>query len=77
MADNPANDFVDEDIPASNDAQVPGWLWITYLTLPFWGIAWFFFFWNGSAGVFDRGAWQQLQQVANTAYPHIEHPIKE
>jgi hypothetical protein len=68
----PSYDFVDEGVPPSDNARVPGWLWLTYLTLPFWGIAWFVFFWNGSAGWFDRGAWHQLQQVANTTFPPLD-----
>lgn len=72
-----AEDYIDEGVPASLDAKVPGWLWVTYLTLPFWGIAWLCFFWNGSAGWFDRGAWHQLQQVANTTFPQLDLTMRD
>lgn len=58
-----------ETLPRSNDAPVPGWLFWTYVLLPFWGILWFSLFWNGSFGWLDRGAWAQLQEVANTTFP--------
>ena len=54
---------------ASYDAKVPTFLKYTYLILPFWGIFTFYFFWNGSAGWFDRGAWKELQIAANTTFP--------
>lgn len=54
---------------ASFDAKVPKFLLWTYLLLPIWGVVSFYFFWNGSIGWFDRGAWRQLQIAANTTFP--------
>ncbi len=61
---------------ASSDAPVPGWLKWTYIVLPIWGIICFYFFWNGSIGLFENGPWGQLQQAANTKYPfeNITYP---
>ena len=55
----------------SKDATVPGWLKLTYFSLPIWGIITFFIYWNGSHGWLDRGYWSQLQKAANTTYPTI------
>lgn len=63
-------DSYGEDQIQSRDAKVDRWLKTVYITLPIWGILSFYFFWNGSAGWFDRGYWNQLQQAANTTYPH-------
>lgn len=54
---------------ASFDAPIPKWLKFNYIFWPLWGIVWFFMFWNGSSGWFDRGYWQQLQRAANTTFP--------
>jgi hypothetical protein len=54
---------------ASYDAKVPKFLLLTYFLLPIWGIATFFYFWNGSLGWFDRGYWHELQIAANTTFP--------
>ena len=54
---------------ASYDAKVPKFLKLTYALLPVWGIITFCYFWNGSAGWFDRGAWKELQIAANTTFP--------
>ena len=59
------------DSITSADAKVPGWLKLTYIILPVWGIITLYFFWNGSLGWFDRGSWAELQQAANTTYPFI------
>jgi hypothetical protein len=53
---------------ASKDASIPLWLWLTYISLPIWGIVWFFLFWNGSWGWFDRGYWGELQKAAKTTF---------
>lgn len=53
---------------ASKDTTVPGWLWLTYISLPIWGIICFLLFWNGSWGWFDRGYWGELQKAANTTF---------
>ena len=54
---------------ASADAKIPRWLWLTYISLPIWGIIWFFLFWNGTWGWHDRGYWAELQKAANTTFP--------
>lgn len=54
---------------ASLDAKVPGWLKLTYIILPIWGLFMWYFYWNGSHGFLDRGSWKELQQAANTTYP--------
>lgn len=69
---NKDHPYVDEGAPASNDARIPRWLLWVYVSLPIWGIIWFCLFWNGSFGWFDRGAWSQLQQAANTTYPALD-----
>jgi hypothetical protein len=58
----------DEGSPPSDDAKVPAWLILTYVTLPIWGIITFYLYWNGSAGWLDRGYWKQLQEAANTTF---------
>ena len=55
-----------EDVPPSNDASVPAWLKLTYLVLPIWGLIFLWYFFNGTHGWLDRGAWQALQQAAKT-----------
>lgn len=55
----------------SADAKVPGWLKLTYLILPIWGVISFLMYWNGSWGWLDRGYWQELQRAANTTFPYI------
>lgn len=64
--------YMDQGVPASNDAKISRWLLVLYFTLPFWGILWLYLFWNGSWGWFDRGAWNQLQQAANTTFPTLD-----
>jgi hypothetical protein len=59
-----------EDIPASNEAPVPRWLITVYIVLPLLGLITWYYFWNGSTGWFDRGYWQELQEAANTTFPH-------
>ena len=62
----------------SKDAKVPTWLKWVYIILPFWGILWFFLYWNGSTGWLDRGYWNQLQKAANTTFPmgNVDDPTK-
>lgn len=53
---------------ASYDRPVPRFLQCVYVVLPILGIlAWIYFF-NGSRGWFDRGAWEQLQSAAGTTF---------
>lgn len=54
---------------ASAHHPIPLWLILTYITLPLWGIVWFYFFWNGSYGWLDPGYWSELQRAANTTLP--------
>lgn len=54
---------------ATFDSKVAKPLLILYLILPIWGFATLFYFWNGSAGWFDRGYWHELQIAANTTFP--------
>ena len=64
--------YLDEEIP-SNDAKVPGFLKLTYLLLPIWGVLCLYYYANGSHGWLDRGYWHELQRAANTTFP-IEYP---
>lgn len=57
-----------DDIASKNE-KVPKHLKFLYLILPFWGLLWWFFFWNGSYGWLDRGYWFELQKAANTTMP--------
>lgn len=57
---------VDQGVPPSNDARIPRWLVYSYYILPIAGFIFLYFFWDGSFGWFDRGAWSALQQAANT-----------
>jgi hypothetical protein len=59
---------LEPEVPRSNHNPVPGWLKLTYWTLPFWGIFAFFLYWNGSRGWLDRGHWEGLQKAANTTW---------
>lgn len=54
---------------ASFEGTIPAFLKWTYIILPIWGIFQFYYFWNGSAGWFDRGYWRELQIAANTTFP--------
>lgn len=54
---------------ASYEGKIPLFLILTYVTLPFWGVVTWYYFWNGSFGWFDRGYWHELQIAANTTYP--------
>lgn len=69
MMTNDANDDT-YDVPTSNEAPVPTWLKWVYFTLPFWGFATLYLFWQGSTGGFDPASWHRLQQAANTVYPY-------
>lgn len=60
---------------ASYDAKVPTFLKLVYIVLPIWGLFTLYFFWNGSIGWFDRGAWKELQIAANTTYPFINQTV--
>lgn len=60
--------YGDERI-ATKDAPVPLWLKTSYVLWIVVGIVWFFLFWNGSYGWFDRGYWHELQAAAATTYP--------
>lgn len=55
----------------SGDAPISKWLKTMYYILPFWGLLWFWLFWNGSHGPLDPGYWQQLQRAANTTFPTL------
>ncbi len=68
--------YADAEIP-SNDARVPWWLKLTYISLPIWGIATWLIFWNGSVQNFDHGYWAELQSAANTTYPFTDHDLSE
>lgn len=72
---SPKNDddeleFYADGAVSSADARVPHWLKWIYVIMPIWGIIWFYLFWNGSWGWFDRGYWSELQRAANTTYPY-------
>ena len=62
---------------ASADAPPPKWLIFSNWFFVFLGLLWFYLFWNGSIGWFDRGYWNQLQRAANTAYPYTTMQIVE
>lgn len=70
--ENELEQFGDPGI-ASKNAKIAGWLWLTYIVLPIWGVITFFIFWNGSWGWMDRGYWHELQEAANTTVPHINY----
>lgn len=53
---------------ASYDARVPLFLKLSYIILPLWGIATFYYFWNGSTAG-EGGYWHALQVAANTTFP--------
>lgn len=55
----------------SADAKVPHWLKWVFVIMPIWGVLWFYIFWNGSNGWFDRGYWNELQKAANTTTPYF------
>lgn len=59
-------DLYGDDQLESKNASIPGWLKLTYLLLPIWGIIWFMLFWNGTEGWLDRGHWKQLEEAAKT-----------
>lgn len=63
-------EYGDEGITSLN-APVPKWLKFNYIFWPLWGVVWFYMFWNGSAGWFDRGYWNELQKAANTTFPQV------
>lgn len=69
-------EFYGDGSITSANAPVPGWLKWVYVIMPIWGFVWFFLFWNGSWGWFDRGYWQELQQAANTTYPYVNADAK-
>lgn len=63
---------------ASKHNPVPKWLILSYIVWPIVGLIWFYLFWNGSYGWFDRGYWQQLQRAAGTTFPfHTQEEIKK
>jgi len=62
---------------ASRNAPTPKWLICVNLSVFILGIAWMYFFWNGSHGWLDRGYWNQLQRAANTTYPYTTREIVE
>lgn len=59
-------EYGDHRIASYEGPKIPKFLWLTYLSLPIWGIATLIYFWSGSLGWFDRGYWHQLQIAANT-----------
>lgn len=65
-------EYGDTGIKAYN-AKVPGWLKLIYISLPFWGILWFYLYWDGSHGFLDRGYWGDLQKAAKTTH-NKEYP---
>lgn len=67
--DHPEMEYYGDPKITSLDAKVPLFLKLTYIIFPIWGIFTFYFFWNGSAGWFDRGYWKELQVAANTTFP--------
>lgn len=61
-------EYGDSGIKEGNVA-IPKWLKLCYVTLPIWGIIWWFLYWNGVQGWLDRGYWNELEKVANTTFP--------
>jgi len=55
---------------ASADAKPPIWLIASYILLPIWGVAWWYFFWNGNVGngSLNRDYWGELQHAAKTTW---------
>jgi len=60
----------DEEIPHTEERNVPKFLYVVYAVVLVIGILGFFFFWNGSKGWLDRGFWQGLQKAADTTAPY-------
>lgn len=61
--------YGDPGIASYERKRIPLFLWLTYILLPIWGVITFYYFWNGSTGIFDRGYWHELQVAANTTFP--------
>jgi hypothetical protein len=71
---NNTNDHLEEYADGSiktDDKPVPWELILLYSVLPFWGILWFWLYWNGSWGWLDGGSWEELQKAANTTFPYV------
>ena len=62
-------DYGDSQIRTGN-GKVPGWLKLVYISLPIWGLIWFYLYWNGMPGWLDRGYWFELEKAANTTFPN-------
>jgi hypothetical protein len=62
MVGNPST----QEIQEFTNTRVPRWLFVVYLTLPFWGFYTMYEYWDGSHGWLDRGYWHELQVAANT-----------
>jgi len=60
--------FAEHDIEEFEDTPTPAFLKWLYVLIPIWGIVWFIFYWNGSQGTLDRGAWQGLEKAAKTTF---------
>jgi hypothetical protein len=60
--------FAKDEVEKYGEAGIPTFLYFVYAILPFWGILWFYFFWNGSVGWLDRGYWSELEGAARTKF---------
>lgn len=62
--------FEDVGVPAQEDANIPRWLFWSYLFWIVTGFTCLYLFWGGSWGWFDRGHWHSLQEAARTTPPY-------
>lgn len=62
----PSDPIIDQGVPPSDDGKIPWYLVFSYGFWPIFGLIFLYYFWDGSFGWFDRGAWASLQQAANT-----------
>lgn len=59
-------EYGDHEIQELEDTTVPFFLKVQYVFITLLVFASLFYFWNGSAGYFDRGYWKELQVAAGT-----------
>lgn len=63
-----ADDYAHHEIQEYHNTKIPLLLKLAYIILPIWGLATFYFYWDGSSGWGDRGYWRELQAASNTTH---------